>query len=75
MDTGTYDVWLDGELIVEDLAHGITDRGVGNVLFGCGTDSDLDGHFNADAISVTDLFQETPAETQCWGRIETAFRR
>ncbi len=53
MDTWTYDVWLDGMRVVDDRAHGITDSGVGQVLFGCLHDPDLNGVFNVDNILVT----------------------
>jgi hypothetical protein len=55
MDAGTYDVYLDGVLVVDDRAHGVVDRGVGAVLFGCGHDSDYDGYFNVDNIFVREI--------------------
>lgn len=53
MDAGTYDILLDGSLIVDDRSHGITDRGVGRVLFGTGFDADLNGIFYVDNVVVS----------------------
>jgi hypothetical protein len=48
LDAGTYDVWLDGLLVLDDEDHGITGRGVGSVLFGCSDDPDLEGRFSVE---------------------------
>jgi hypothetical protein len=73
MDTGTYDVWLDGEQVVDDRVHGVISDGIGSVHFGPYGDSDTDGSYNVDAIMVTDYFQATPMERGSWGRIKARF--
>lgn len=55
MDAGTYELELDGELLLEDETHGITDRGVGSVSMGCDNDADLLG-----ALYVDNLYVVTP---------------
>ncbi|MHC4589736.1 MAG: hypothetical protein ACYTAQ_10460 [Planctomycetota bacterium] len=52
MDAGTYDVHLDGSLVVAGEPHGVVGRGVGAVLFGTAHDLNLDGRFYVDNISV-----------------------
>jgi hypothetical protein len=52
MDAGTYDVWWDGTLILDDETHGIAGRGVGSIVIGTDSDPDLDGQFYVDQISV-----------------------
>jgi len=59
MDAGTYRMWLDGGLVVTDAAHGINNRGVGSMLFGTLFDSDTDGMFSVDNISVRTASQCT----------------
>jgi hypothetical protein len=63
MDTGTYDVWLDGVLVVDDEPHGISGRGVGSVGFGCAHDADYDGRFYVDNIWVSNA--TTPFARVC----------
>jgi len=52
MGASTYDVWLDGALVLRDETHGVTDRGIGSVQFGVNFDPDTDGRFYVDNISV-----------------------
>jgi len=54
LEAGTYDIWLDGFPALTDEPHGITDRGVGRVSFGCDHDVDLEGRFVVDNVLVTD---------------------
>jgi len=74
LDTGTYDVWLGGVLLLDDEEHGITERGVGRIVFTCIHDGDLVGNFYVDDILVTDTFTPTPVEPASWGRIKGLFR-
>ncbi len=71
MDTGTYDVWLDGMLALPGAAHGITGNGIGSVLLGCVNDEDLTGLFNVDNITVSDTFTDVLGTT--WGRVKARF--
>ncbi|MBU1702044.1 MAG: T9SS type A sorting domain-containing protein [Candidatus Eisenbacteria bacterium] len=50
MDAGTYDVFFDDELIVEDEPHNITGYGIGGMYFGIGHDPDTTGVFYVDNI-------------------------
>jgi hypothetical protein len=74
MDAGTVDVWLDGVKVVDDLVHGVTDRGIGGVRFCALFDEDFNGHFYVDNIKVTDYFEAVPTEDTSWGRVRTQFR-
>jgi hypothetical protein len=69
MDAGTVDVWMDGQLVLEDEDHGVTDRGVGSVRFGCTHDQDLEGRFYVDDILVADSYT-SPVAAASWGRIK-----
>ncbi|MCP3904862.1 MAG: hypothetical protein GY715_14645 [Planctomycetes bacterium] len=52
MTDGTYDIYLDGCLAVENETHGVVGRGIGRVAIGMGFDTDLDGRFYVDHVSV-----------------------
>jgi hypothetical protein len=57
LDTGTYSVFLDGEALLIDRAHGLTirgeaGRGIGAVLFGYNFDADTSGVMLIDNIEV-----------------------
>lgn len=52
---GLYSVWLDGVRVVHRRAHGVTDRGVGRLIFGPAYDPDLDGRMRVDTIRVDTL--------------------
>jgi hypothetical protein len=51
MDAGTYDLRFNGQLVVDDRAHGVADRGVGSVLVG--TDPASASQWFLDDLSVT----------------------
>jgi hypothetical protein len=74
MDAGTYDIWLDGNLVLEGETHGIVGHGVGAVLFGCTHDPDLDGHFFVDDILVANYLPATDAEPAAWGQVKALYR-
>lgn len=75
MDAGTYDIYLDGVQVVADEPHGVTDRGIGSVLFGCDSDADLAGKFAIDQIRVLDYLPPVAVEPATWGRIKALYRR
>lgn len=65
MDAGTYDLRFNGQLVVNDRAHGVPDRGVGSVLIG--TDPASASQWFLDDLSVTrpegifgNGFEDTP---------------
>lgn len=72
-DAGTYDVLLDGTLLLDDRAHGITDDGVGGVAFATRHDTDLDGTFSIDNLTVT-ADGVTPAETVSFSEVKRRWR-
>jgi hypothetical protein len=74
MDLGTYDIWLDGVRVLEDETHGITDRGVGSVRFGCLHDSDLEGCFLVDDILVANYLPAAEVEPAAWGQVKALYR-
>ena len=53
MEALTYDVWLDGELVVEAERHGIEEVGVGSILFGTAHDADYEGVLYVDNVMMT----------------------
>jgi len=53
-DAGTYDVELDGMLLVIAEPHGVMDRGVGSLRIGVDFDRDLDGVIHVDDLLVVD---------------------
>jgi len=53
MDAGTYDLWVDGQQLLDDETHGVVGRGVGSVRVGADFDTDLDGEIYVDEIRVT----------------------
>jgi hypothetical protein len=73
LDAGTYDVWIDGALTVDDAAHGITGHGIGALLFGCAHDADLEGRFNVDDIRVSDTVP-SPVVPATWGAAKAVCR-
>jgi hypothetical protein len=52
MNADTYDVYFDCLRVVHDEPHGVTDRGVGAVLFGTTHDPDFDGRLYLDDLYV-----------------------
>jgi len=74
LDAGTYDVWLDGAKVLDGRAHGITERGIGGVYFGCLSDPSTGDLFFVDDISVTD-FMPTPVVPETWGSLKQIFRQ
>lgn len=72
LEARTYDVWLDGLQIVDDEPHGITDRGIGSVYFGCINDPDYDGRFYVDNIWVADDYPPELAACCIEGACERA---
>lgn len=73
MDAGTYDVYLDDQLVLADRAHGVVGSGVGSVLFGCLDDPDYDGRYSVDDILVTDYLPSASAGAT-WGWMKALFR-
>jgi hypothetical protein len=73
MDGGTFDLWLDGQLLLDDEPHGVVGRGVGSIYFGCLDDSDLEGQFCVDNIVVTDSVPTT-ALGSTWGQLKDCYR-
>jgi hypothetical protein len=72
MDADTYDVVIDGVLVINDEEHGITERGVGSVAFGSQDDPDLNGRFCVDDILVCDTYP-SPVRPVTWGGIKALF--
>lgn len=72
LDTGLYDLWWDGNLVVSDRAHGNTGRGIGTLWFGFDHDSDLLGSVYVDNILVEATSQVTNQEAS-WGQVKTRF--
>jgi hypothetical protein len=69
LDAGTYDLWWDGEKLLDDRAHGITERGIGTVMMGTDHDLDLDGLMYIDNLKV-ETEVSTAHETAAWGDVK-----
>ncbi len=52
LDAGTYDLVLDGEMLLDDEPHGVTGRGIGAVYLGPNSDATLDGTLHLDNLRV-----------------------
>ncbi|MBD3162824.1 MAG: T9SS type A sorting domain-containing protein [Candidatus Eisenbacteria bacterium] len=61
MDAGTYDLYFDGQQLVDNETHDVPSRGIGRVGFGCAHDPDYDGTFYVDNVWVAHLAQNRPA--------------
>ena len=53
LDKGVWHLTLDGMRVLADEPHGVTERGVGQVIIGVSHDEDLDGKVNLDNLLVT----------------------
>ncbi len=73
MDTSTYDMWLDGTLVVDDRAHGCTGPGIGEIICGTGYDENLSGSLFVDNIRI-DASGITPVEGIKWGNLKQIYR-
>lgn len=73
LDAGTYDIWWDGALALDDRAHGVVGVGVGGVYAGIGHDFDLDGLLYLDDLFVT-TGPLTANESRTWGEIKATWR-
>jgi hypothetical protein len=72
LDAGTYDIWRDGALVLDDRAHGIVGHGVGGLYAGINWDPDLDGVFYMDDLhGTTGPF--TANESMTWGDVKTTW--
>ena len=71
-NAGTYSIVVDGLTLLENRAHGVTDRGVGAILIGCTNDGNIDGTFSVDNLVATGD-GVTPSETVTWGAVKSAF--
>lgn len=73
MNAGTYDVLWDGARVLEDRAHGITDRGVGRVIIGVDHDADVTGIVYFDDL-IVELDDASPVEAATWSGVKDAWR-
>lgn len=73
LDAGTYDVWWDGELVLDDRVHGIVGHGVGGLYAGIDWDPDVDGVFYLDDLHVT-TGPFTANESRTWGGVKATWR-
>lgn len=63
LDLGTYDIFWDGELVINDEPHDVVQAGIGSVAFGCMNDDDYIGRFYVDNIFVWQV--PTPTMAVC----------
>jgi hypothetical protein len=73
MTAGTYDLWIDGNLVVADQPHDVTGAGIGSVLVSFGSDSDVGDAFYVDNLFVGD-YDITPTKSTTWGAVKALFR-
>lgn len=74
LDAGTYDIYLDRQLVLADEDHGIFGSGIGKVSFGCVNDQDMSGYYYIDDIMVSDSYDPTPVAAGSWGKIKALYR-
>jgi len=75
MADGTWDLYLDGVLILDDRPHGVAGSGLGAVLVGCEWDSDLVGTGFVDNLVVEKLLFLDGFESSDTGAWSSATRR
>jgi len=63
LDLGVYDLYWDGELVVDNEPHDVVDAGIGAIYFGCLNDANYDGRFYVDNIFVWQV--PTPTTSVC----------
>jgi hypothetical protein len=63
LEAGTYDVWYGDLQVTDDEPHGVTGRGIGQVLVGCINDADTTGTFYVDNLWVATGLP--PAQVAC----------
>jgi hypothetical protein len=73
MTAGTYDLWVDENLVVNDQPHDVTGAGIGSVSVSFGSDSDVGDAFYIDNLFVGD-YDITPAKSTTWGAVKALFR-
>lgn len=73
MDEGTYDIWWNGQLTIQDETHGIEGRGIGAVLIGTFHDPDVGSHFFIDDLLVANYLPTADSEAASWGSIKALF--
>jgi hypothetical protein len=56
MDAGTYDLWFDGNLVIQDEPYDLTGCGIGSVHFGTRHDSDYLGTMFVDNIQAASVY-------------------
>lgn len=61
-DRDEFSVWWDNARILHRANHGITDREVGRLVFGCDFDADFDGAMRIDKLQVHTLDLTTPVD-------------
>jgi hypothetical protein len=74
LDTDTYDLWLDSQLVRNDEPIQITNQGINLIVLTTGPDEDLAGRFYVDDLRVTDNPDVVPNERTTWGRVRATFR-
>ncbi len=63
LNAGTYDIYWDGALVLNDEPHDIVSAGIGSILFGCANDANYLGRFYVDNIFVWQV--PTPTSAVC----------
>jgi len=73
MDAGTYDLSIDGALILDDELHDVTGRGLGRLQFGSGSDFDIGDCFTVDDVLVQLADGETAVNDTPGSNVGVAF--
>lgn len=53
LDAGLYDIFRDGEPLIRERAHGITERGIGGTLFSVDNGAQASAHLQIDSLRVS----------------------
>ncbi len=71
----TYDVWLDSQIVRDDVPINITNQTVNTIACSLGNDADLIGRFFVDDLYVTNDPAAVTVERMSWGRVRGLFGR
>jgi hypothetical protein len=72
MTAGTYDLWIDEQLVLDDQPHDVTGIGIGSVVVSSGSDPGVGDAFYVDDLFVGDYIP-TPTAPTTWGAVKALF--
>jgi len=73
MTAGTYDLWIDQQLVLDNQPHDVTGVGIGAVFISIDNPPDTGDAFYVDNLFVGDYDPMTPTTTTTWGAVKALF--